>query len=297
MWMKALYLSAIPSRFSAGIALLASGGLWATVSILLAFTFADEDEIDLVGAFVVIGLMLLPSAAAAIGLGGLFNRKWSARLVQLVASTALFLAGWLFLSVGYAAESGVGEGFAVGSLFLVLPIGFSGLLATIHVAPAYWEVRKTLQTLHTEWLTHGLDLRGYLDADEIRQHTGWDLERAEACADEAGFEATLEGTRLRLDRVAQRQRERILAMVQTRGELHLAELAQEFQEPADALRHRIEELQASGDFHGYLDRETLYSSDLLKLRRLPGCPACSGPLDLAGQGMIRCPGCDTVVYL
>jgi len=296
-WLKALFVSARPSRFSGAIALLDLGVLWAVTSVFLAITLAGENEIDLAGFLSVMGLMILPAAGTVLGLGGLVNGKWTARGVMLLAATCIYGLSWLFLSIGWAQEYGAGEGMLVSSLFLFLPASVAGLASLVHAVGSFFEVRSQADVLRTEWLTRTLDLRGWVGKGEIRERTGWDLARAESISDGAGFEATLEGARLRLDRVAERHRERIIAMVQTRGQLPMAELGRELQESRDALGHRISELQASGDFHGYLDSEVLYSSDLAKLRALARCPSCSGEIDLAGQGLIRCNHCDTVVYL
>lgn len=296
MWIEALALCAIPSRFSGGVAAVVAALLWALGSVLLVFGLTQPD-IGLAGAALLMGMFLLPGTAALLFLGGLVNRRWTARGLMLVATTGLLVLGWMFLGLGFGGDTSAREGAVVSTLFFTVPVGFSVLLTLGHVVGAVPEVRAEVERLRTEWLTTQLDLRGWLDRHEIEARTGWALERAEAVADAAGFDASLEGERLRLDRVAARHRERILAMVQTRGKVSLAEVERELQEPRDALELRIAELQASGDFHGFLDQGVLASLDLGKLRALGRCPACAGELDLAGQGLIRCESCGSVVYL
>lgn len=296
--LKAFYVSALPSRFSGAVALLVAAGIWAMGSVMLAFTFADDQTIDVLGFFMLMGLMVLPAGGVVLFIGSLVNWRWTARAIQLAATTCLFVLSWLFLTIGYSeGDMGLQGGFLVSTVFFFLPIGIAGVLALICAVLGFFEVRREIDALREAWLTQTLDLRGWIALDEIRSHTGWDLARAEVCADKAGFEATIEGQRLRLDRVAQRHRERILAMVQTRGKLGLDELQSDLQEPEDALIHRVAELQESGDFHGYLDGKTLFSSDMAKLASLGRCPACAGELNLAGKGLIRCNHCDAVVYL
>ncbi len=296
MWIQALYRSASPSRFSGAVASLVGGLVWALGAAILGYALA-EDDISLFDFFLLMGLMILPVGATLLALGGLVNRRWTARGVQLFAATCLFALSWLFLSVGYGHDAGASAGFGISTVFYILPIGLSGLATLVHGVFAVGELRDEVDGLKGAWLTEALDRRGWVDGEEIAERIGWDLDRAERCADEAGFDATIEGSRLRLDRVAQRHRERIVAMVQARGELPLAELQTELQEPRDALALRVAELRESGDFHGYLKGDVLFSSDLARLRALGRCPACDGALDLAGLGLVTCRHCSTLVYL
>ncbi|MFT4625911.1 MAG: hypothetical protein ACI8PZ_004582 [Myxococcota bacterium] len=295
-WLRALHAVGTPSRPSGAILAFTLGCVWALGSVLLAFGWVDP-EIGLGGFFLLMGMAVLPAAGVLVGIGGLLNRSWTARGLQLTASACLFGLAGLFLGVGNADELGLDGSLAVSTLFFILPVTLAGGLSLLHAGFAVPELRGEVLRARTLWLTQALDLRGRVDAVDVRDNTGWGLERAEAIADAAGSHATLEADGLRLDRVAARHRERILAMVQTRGRVPLAELQAALGEPRSVLALRIAELRETGDFHGWIESDTLCSRDLVVLRALGACPGCGGELDLAGQGLVTCRSCDAVVYL
>ena len=91
----------------------------------------------------------------------------------------------------------------------------------------------------------------------------------------------------------------LLGMVKARGQVNIADLALGRQTPRDDVQRMIYELVNMGLYSGYINwaEGTLYSSQASELRELDRCKNCSGQLELAGKGVIRCPYCGTEYFL
>ncbi len=92
---------------------------------------------------------------------------------------------------------------------------------------------------------------------------------------------------------------KMLGMIKARGQVHIADLAIDLQSSRDEIHNMLYELVNMGLYSGYVnwDEGTLYSSEASELRNLDRCKNCSGQLELAGKGVIRCPFCGTEYFL
>jgi hypothetical protein len=90
----------------------------------------------------------------------------------------------------------------------------------------------------------------------------------------------------------------VLNMVQTRGQLRIADVALELNISLDQIRAYIHDLVGKGLFSGYVnwDEGLLYSRDAAQLRGNT-CPNCGGEVELAGKGVVRCPYCGSEIFL
>lgn len=97
---------------------------------------------------------------------------------------------------------------------------------------------------------------------------------------------------------AQKQRQ-LLNMVKTRGQVAISDLAIEMDVSRDQVQHMLHDLVGKGLFSGYVnwDEGVLYSRQASQLRERTTCEVCGGQLELAGQGVIRCPFCGTEYFL
>ncbi len=95
-----------------------------------------------------------------------------------------------------------------------------------------------------------------------------------------------------------RQR-KILSALQTQGRLSLSEAALEVDATLDQIKQDVYDLVGKGLFSGYIDWQDgiLYSRQARALRDAGSCPNCNGKLELAGKGVIKCPYCDTDIFL
>lgn len=92
---------------------------------------------------------------------------------------------------------------------------------------------------------------------------------------------------------------KMLGMIKARGQVHIADLAIDLKSSRDEIHNMLYELVNMGLYSGYVnwDEGTLYSSEASELRNLDRCKNCSGQLELAGKGVIRCPFCGTEYFL
>ena len=95
-----------------------------------------------------------------------------------------------------------------------------------------------------------------------------------------------------------RQR-KILNALQTKGRLSLSEAALEVDATLDQIKQDVYDLVGKGLFSGYIDWQDgiLYSRQARALRDAGSCPNCNGTLELVGKGVIKCPYCDTDIFL
>jgi hypothetical protein len=97
---------------------------------------------------------------------------------------------------------------------------------------------------------------------------------------------------------ASKQRQ-MLGMIKARGQVNIADMAIDLRLSRDEVQNQLYELVNMGLYSGYVNwtEGTLYSSEAAELRTLDRCKNCSGQLELAGKGVIRCPFCGTEYFL
>lgn len=97
---------------------------------------------------------------------------------------------------------------------------------------------------------------------------------------------------------AEKQRQ-LLNTVKTQGQVAISDLAIQMDVSRDEVHRMLTDLVGKGLFSGYVNwtEGMLYSRQASELRERETCAVCGGQLELAGQGVIRCPYCGTEYFL
>jgi hypothetical protein len=92
---------------------------------------------------------------------------------------------------------------------------------------------------------------------------------------------------------------KLLNIIKTQGQVPVSDLAIEMNSTREEVQNLLYDLVGRGLFSGYVnwDEGMLYSEQASHLRERSTCAVCGGQLELAGQGVIRCPYCGTEYFL
>ena len=92
---------------------------------------------------------------------------------------------------------------------------------------------------------------------------------------------------------------KLLDIVKSKGQIHVSDLVIELNSTRETVHNTIHKLVGMGLYSGYINWENgvLYSKQATELRELKNCYNCTGELELAGQGVIKCPWCGTEYFL
>ncbi|NJK79436.1 MAG: hypothetical protein HC893_15570 [Chloroflexaceae bacterium] len=95
-----------------------------------------------------------------------------------------------------------------------------------------------------------------------------------------------------------KQQERLLGMIQARGQVQLAQVMIELKMTREEVRNNIYELVNLGLFSGYIDwgKQMFYSQDAGKVESNT-CPNCGGVRELVGKGVVQCPYCGVDLFI
>jgi len=92
--------------------------------------------------------------------------------------------------------------------------------------------------------------------------------------------------------------QRLLDIVQTRGQVRISELVLEMRMSMDQVKEYIYDLVGKGLFTGYInwDDGILYAKTAKEMRTTK-CPNCGGIREVVGKGVVKCPYCGTELFV
>lgn len=113
-----------------------------------------------------------------------------------------------------------------------------------------------------------------------------------------GVYLMLSGKKEQAEQIEVEKEKLILNMIDTRGKVKLGEIAIEMNITADQVSYYIYDLVGKKLFTGYVDwKGGVLQSQQAKDMPQHNCPNCGGQLELAGQGVIKCPFCGSEIFL
>lgn len=94
------------------------------------------------------------------------------------------------------------------------------------------------------------------------------------------------------------KQQRLLDIVQTRGQVRISELVLELRTNLDQVKSYIYDLVGKGLFTGYInwDDGVLYARTAQEMQTTR-CPNCGGVREMVGKGVVKCPYCGTELFV
>jgi hypothetical protein len=263
-------------------------------------------------ALTLIGIVSAPLAGLLLTLASLRERRWGARtFLWVVVNLLIRLTSLTLLATGFGGNGDPQQAFTGGLTILLTcctPIwGLHAVLGVFFGLKAWPEFSRILQAARHQRILEMIQARGEASFAEIAV----EVELTEVqlipllhqLVDSGELMAFLDLDRGHIYSVAalaEKQR-RLLAIVRTRGQVRLADLATELHAPPDLTRQWVYHLAQRGQLHAYVDweQEICYAPDAEALARQNAgrCPHCGGQLDLAGKGVIQCAHCGVEVFV
>lgn len=267
--------------------------------LLYAISLGVEDVV-VVGIFCAGPIFALPLVALAL-------KSPPMSRVYMLGIAAVFLAlTGVITAIGIALDPNEDAAAGIGFLFFfTVPFSFTLLI------PLFFFLRQTVR-----------DLREGLYENKVRRAAELVEEKGELTFAEAAhaldtspeqIDNIMDDVKNKLQRAVQmyalfqrvyesahlRQvQQRIVELIQARGQLYLDDLAIEMHTPRPLITEWVYQLVHDNRFTGFINWDTavIYSTNAEKLRASSRCPNCNGQLGLDGE-RVRCTHCNSEILL
>lgn len=273
---------------------------------LLAATFALSEH-QWTAPLGMVFTLALPLAAVLLMLAALREARLGARTFLWGMASLLTLVASLATAILMGADSPAAlrsslAGFAVLCLPILLFQGVVGLVLAFKAWPAF---RRILRLARFQRIVEIVQARGESTLPVLAQEVGLPVEKLSPLLAELLASGELmafvdwEGGGI-YSAAALAEKQRLLAaVVQTRGQVRLEELAADLRAPVERVRTWVYHLVQRGAFHGFVDWAggMLYARDVETLVAQGSCPHCGGKVDLAGQGVVQCSYCQVEIFV
>lgn len=251
------------------------------------------------------GLLCFPAVVALLAAAALRERQPLPRAALWFGTAAALVAGGFFAGLGASASKTAGPeaGITAAAVFCVPPAVLCGLIGVYFVARGLPAAQAALAQEREARALQLIEARGETTLAELAAELGLPAADCDALVDRllragrlTGFFDAPRG-RVYTAAALRAKQQRLVAVVQARGQMSFDDLAAELRAPRDLLRTWVYEAVRRGEFTGYLNWEAglLYSAEAHKLGG-DRCPQCGGALALAGQGVVQCAHCGSEIF-
>lgn len=252
----------------------------------------------LASALASVGLFAWSPVIAGLALGGLLAVRPYPRGALLLLASAASVAAALFIGAGIGTS--VGQGVGVGVLCCGLPTIATAVAGAFSLYKGVASAAQDLRELRAAALAEALRGKRIVDFDALIGASGvaeaelpellrqvlrvWSIRavivREARCVLDADEDAA--------------GQKKVLGAVRAQGRVQAPQIARELDVGDAVVIHWVHALAASGEFHGALHGDTIYSEAALKAKS-GGCPGCGSALQ-AGAGLRRCTYCETEIF-
>lgn len=283
--------------------------LWAALGVIsllsmTALVIALDDSRLLQSALAFINVLALPAGMLLLTIAVFVERKPGARLALWLL--VCFLLGltllWLFsLTQAQSAEAASLAAFCC----LCLPVYLLPLLVLFFLGrKAYPAFRQILRLARAQRLVEMIQARGQVGLTQLCAELAAQPAQVLPLLREliAGGELMAyfdEDNQMIYSAAALGEKQRrLLALVNARGKITLAELGTELKVGPELVRQWTSWLALRRQLHGFADWNGgyLYAQDVDALLARGECPHCGGTLEVAGKGLIQCQHCGVEVF-
>jgi DNA-directed RNA polymerase subunit RPC12/RpoP/MFS family permease len=270
----------------------------------LSFFLLDEFQTSLSSFLTMQSFIVIPLVAIMLAIAAFVDKRNPPRtIISALATTVISLAGIvLVLFMSFDPEGGVEIG-TFSAIMLVAPIVLIFSLPVIYFGVKTWpEVQAVLRLKTGQRVLKLVQARGAVSFTEISQKLVIPYDDVDNLVDDLLRSGDLYGTMdagrgwVYTAQNLEEKRTRLLADLQTQGQIGLDTMARQLEIPLALLRDLVYQSVQAHQFSGYINWEEglLYSVAAEKLGAESLCPNCGGQLGLEGE-IIECRHCGSEI--
>ena len=249
---------------------------------------------------VLYGGIILPPVALILWLAAWREKRVYPKLAMTFVGSFLFIIGAILACVSFIVSIRDHIPIFIGVTIVIV------IVAMLPAIRAYSRRRKLLAIQHVEMTRAIIEVEdGRVPYALLQEKLGVTEQEAEHILRQIENENPQYGERENEWKLYIADKQRTAVMVQlkselaTRGSVALNEFARRQRLPQSLIETWLGRMASRGNFTGYIDGRNgeIFSADAVNLTTKQRCPNCGGELSLTGQGVIRCPYCDTKIFI
>jgi predicted ArsR family transcriptional regulator len=270
----------------------------------LAIFQTDEGQDILSVVMTLQSMIVIPIVALMLAVAAFQDKRTPPRTIISALATLVISGAGLLLTalLSLDPEGGLKLG-ASSAILLVTPIVLVFSLPVVYFGVKTWpEVQAVLRLQTGQRVLKLIQERGAISFAEISQKLVISYDEVDNLVDDLLRSGELYGTmdaqrgQVYTAQNLEEKRARLLADLQTQGQIRLDTMAQQLEIPLALLRDLVYQSVQAHQFSGYINWEEglLYSVTAEKLGAESLCPNCGGKLGLEGE-IIECRHCGSEI--